>query len=54
MRAKERGGQGVEGLSEREKEFMDVDNSVVIVGVEDKGTKWQWKNTIKKDLTEKQ
>ena len=35
------GGQGVEGLSEKEKGLMDMDNSVVIAGGRGyKGTKW--------------
>ena len=35
------GGQGMKGLSKKEKGPMDVDNSVVIAGGEGcKGTKW--------------
>ena len=33
MTAKELGRLGVEGLNKKEKELMDMDNSVVITGV---------------------
>ena len=38
------GGWGGEGLSNKGKGLMDMDNSVVIIGEGVyKGTKWQWK-----------
>ena len=50
MTASGRGGEGMEGLSNKEKGLMDMDNRVVIAGGRRyKGTKWQWKNIIKKN-----
>ena len=44
MTASGGGFYGVEGLSKKEKGFMDMDNRVVISeGREYKGTKWSWK-----------
>ena len=42
MTAKGRGSEGVEGLSKKEKGLSDMDNSVVIAGVERvyEETKW--------------
>ena len=49
-----RGDEEVEGLSEKLKGLMDVDTSVVAVGVGGgyKGTKWQWKKYSKDYIKE--
>ena len=48
MTAKGRGSYGVEGLSKKGKRLMGMDHSVAIVrGKGYKGTKSNWKNTIK-------